>query len=164
MIMRLFSIILLLMLTTSALAIQPGDAHTHPNNGRGHENHQGNGWGHHPDLKPSKTPPGQKPPVVNPPVGQPPLGQPPVGQIPVGEQAAPLATNNYFGFDTPNYGGYGYWYGDVWRPIYQATPWSPPLAPVQPSPNFEQTRPNAETYKVPPISFYYGGIEFIIVD
>lgn len=59
-------------------------------------------------------------------------------------------------------GGWGGWF-DVWRPIYQATPWNPPLAPIQPSPNFEQTRPEAAWYTTQP-SFMYGGVRYMILE
>jgi hypothetical protein len=56
------SLALVFTATTGAFAIGPGDAHEGTNgyeNGQGHENHQGNGWGHHkgghevPELDPN---------------------------------------------------------------------------------------------------------------
>jgi hypothetical protein len=61
-------------------------------------------------------------------------------------------------------GGYSYSYIDnPWRPVYQATPWNPPLAPIQPMLNFEQVRPRAAIPRPPP-SFMYRGQRFVIVD
>jgi hypothetical protein len=52
---------------------------------------------------------------------------------------------------------------DLWRPIYQATPWNPPLAPIRPPDPIEQPRPRIKTYLSPP-SFMIGNIKYIIVE
>ncbi len=59
--------------------------------------------------------------------------------------------------------GWGAYPYDIWAPIYQATPWNPPLAPIQPQANFEQARPRAETHLAAP-SFIHNGVRFVVME